>query len=264
MILALFLIGGAAGMIGGYLGIGGGVLMVPILIEVLQGRGVGPEHLFHLAFGTSLCAAIGTTAAATASYARARRVAWKVILWVAIPAIALSLVGSYLAAISATNLLRAAFSIFLLASAALLVRGKFAAPESDVPTRHFALIVTGCLAGIASAYLGIAGGVIMVSLFIVWARLPVEYAPGTSAAVGVVTTFVGALGYVLHGMQATNLPSGAIGFVLPSFAAPMMLGTILGAPLGSFLNRRFGTKIFRYIFAAFLLFIAGRLLLHSF
>ncbi len=264
LILLLFITGFAAGAFGGYLGIGGGVLMVPVLVELLHSRGVSAEHLFHLAFGTALCAAIGTAAATTASYARVRRVAWKVILWAALPAVAMSLVGSYLAAISETSLLRAAFSIFVIASAGFLIRGKFAPPGGSVPVRHFPLVVTGCLAGIASAYLGIAGGVIMVPLFLIWARLPVEHGPGTSAAVGIVTTVVGALGYILHGMHATGLPSGAVGFILPAFAAPMMIGTILGAPLGFSLNRRFGTKVFRYIFALFLLLIAARLLFRSF
>ncbi|MFH1011909.1 MAG: sulfite exporter TauE/SafE family protein [bacterium] len=261
--IVLFFTGLAAGVMGGYLGIGGGVIMVPVLVELLQNEGVDSGHLFHLAFGTALCAAIGTAAATTASYARAHRVAWKAILWAALPAVVMSLIGSYLAAISKTGLLRTAFSVFVITSAVLLIRGKFAPPDGSVPVRHIALVVTGCLAGIASAYLGIAGGVIMVPLFLIWARLPVEYGPGTSAAVGIVTTCVGALGYVLHGMQATGLPSGAVGFVLPGFAAPLMIGTILGAPLGTYLNRQFGTKVFRYIFAVFLLFIAARLLLRS-
>jgi uncharacterized membrane protein YfcA len=264
LILLLFITGFAAGAFGGYLGIGGGVLMVPVLVELFQSRAVGSEYLFQLAFGTSLCAAIGTTVMATVSYARRRRVAWNVILWTALPAVLMSLVGSYLAAISGTGLLRSVFSVFLIASALLLIRGKFALPERPVPVRHVALVATGCVAGISSAYLGIAGGVIMVPLFLIWARLPVEQGPGTSAAVGIVTTFVGALGYVLHGMHATGLPSGAVGFILPAFAAPMMIGTILGAPLGFSLNRRFGTKVFRYIFALFLLLIAARLLLRSF
>lgn len=238
--------------------------MVPILVEVLRAQAIPTEHLFHIAFGTSLCAAIGTTSISALSYSRAGRVAWNVILWAAIPAVAMSLVGSYLAAASAPNLLRAAFSFFLIASAVILVRGKFTPPESNIPVRRSALIGTGLIAGIASAYLGIAGGVIMVSLFLIWARLPVEKGPGTSAAVGIVTTSVGTLGYILNGWSVTNLPSGAIGFVMPSLAIPLMIGTILGAPIGAKLNRRFGTKIFRYIFAVFLLFIAGRLLLHSF
>ena len=238
--------------------------MVPVLIEILQTRGIPTEHLFQIAFGTSLCAAIGTTSMSAFNYSRAGRVAWNVILWAAIPAVVMSLVGSYLAAASAPDLLRTAFSIFLIASVVILIRGKFTPPEENIPVRHIALVGTGIIAGTASAYLGIAGGVIMVSLFLIWARLPVEKGPGTSAAVGIVTTTVGTIGYIINGMLADNLPTGTIGFVLPTYAIPLMFGAILGAPIGAQLNRRFGTKIFRYVFAIFLLFIAGRLLLRSF
>ncbi len=238
--------------------------MVPVLIEILQTRGIPTEHLFQIAFGTSLCAAIGTTSVSAFNYSRAGRVAWNCLIWAAIPAVVMSLVGSYLAAVSAPDLLRTAFSIFLIASVVILIRGKFTPPEENVPVRHVALVGTGLIAGIASAYLGIAGGVIMVSLFLIWARLPVEKGPGTSAAVGIVTTSVGTLGYILNGMAAQNLPSGTFGFLVPTYAIPLMLGAILGAPIGAKLNRRFGTKIFRYVFAVFLLFIAGRLLLRSF
>ncbi len=250
-------------MFGGYLGIGGGVIMVPVLIELLQNEGVGSAHLFHLAFGTSLCAAVAMTGMATLSYARSKRVAWKAILWVAIPAVVMSLVGSYLAALSNTNLLRTAFLIFLIVSAVLLIRGKFTSLQSDVGIKRIALVGTGFLAGIISAYLGIAGGVIMVPLFLIWAHLPVENAPGTSAAAGIITTSVGALGYILNGMPVQGLPAGAWGYVLPAFAAPMMLGAVVGAPVGTYLNRRLGTGVFRYIFAVFLLFVAARLLLRS-
>jgi uncharacterized membrane protein YfcA len=261
--IILLLTGLAAGVFGGYLGIGGGVIMVPVLVELLQARGVNPQHLFHLAFGTSLFTAIAMTSVATLSYAHAKRVAWKTTLWVAIPAVGMSLVGSYLAAISQTELLKVAFFIFLIISSILLIRGKAKPTHTQDDLRRHALIVTGLLAGIVSAYLGVAGGVVMVPLFIIWARLPVEKTPGTSASVGIITTFVGALGYMLHGMRAENLPDGAWGFVLPGFAVIMMIGAVVGAPIGSFLNRRFGTRVFRYIFAVFLLFVAARLLLRS-
>ncbi|MBU1937529.1 sulfite exporter TauE/SafE family protein, partial [bacterium] len=196
-------------------------------------------------------------------YSRAGRVAWNVFLWTAIPAVVTSLIGSTLAAASAPDLLRTTFSIFLIISVIILLRGKFTPHEENVPVRHVALVGTGIIAGTASAYLGIAGGVIMVSLFLIWAKLPVEKGPGTSAAVGIVTTSVGTIGYIIHGLGVPNLPSGTFGFLIPTYAVALMFGTILGAPIGAKLNHRFGTKIFRFVFAVFLLFIAGRLLLRS-
>jgi uncharacterized membrane protein YfcA len=262
-LIILFLTGIAAGLFGGYLGIGGGVIMVPVLVELLQSEGVGSEHLFHLAFGTSLLAAVAMTGMATLSYSRVKRVAWRAVLWVAIPAAGMSLVGSYLAALSDTRLLKTAFFLFLIISAILLIRGKHAPSDTQDNLRHHALIVTGLLAGIVSAYLGVAGGVVMVPLFLIWAHLPAEKAPGTSAAAGIITTSIGAFGYILNGISAQGLPAGAWGYVLPAYAAPMMLGAVIGAPAGTYLNHRFGTKIFRYVFAVFLLFVATRLLLRS-
>ena len=56
----------------------------------------------------------------------------------------------------------------------------------------------------------------MVPLFLLWAHLKTEQAPGTSNAVGVLTGIAGTIGYIINGWNVPDLPGGAWGYVMPA------------------------------------------------
>ncbi|MBU0509808.1 sulfite exporter TauE/SafE family protein [bacterium] len=256
--LWLFLLGFGTGVVGGFLGIGGGVIITVVLLEWFKAQGIPLDLRFHLAFGTTLLAIFGTAASATATYARMKRVLWPAATIMGAAAVATSLLGSWLAAESSGPVLKTFLAAFCVVNAILLLRNSRASSDGNSRKALPKYLVIGALAGLVSAYLGLAGGVVMVPLMLLWVRLPAEKAPGTSSAVGILTSLVGAVGYAWQGSGAAHLPEGAWGFVLPSLAIPVMIGTIAGAPIGSLLNRRFGRKSFRYAFAIFLILMAAR------
>ena len=115
--------------------------------------------------------------------------------------------------------------------------------------------------GFLSAYIGVAGGVLMVPVMLFIIKLPYELAVGTSSMVGIVTSLAGAIGYVINGWNVPDLPPGTIGYVYPAYALPILFGTLIGGPFGSKLNQGGNVKVFRWLFAAYLVFIAVRMLL---
>lgn len=256
--LWLFALGLGTGVVGGFLGIGGGVIITVVLLEWFKAQGLPVDLRFHLAFGTTLLAIFGTALSSTIAYQRMKRVVWPAVLPVGIGALLFSLAGSQLAAASSGRTLQTVFVVFCLVNAVLLVTRSPAADGNENRVYFVRCLIIGALAGTVSAYLGVAGGVVMVPLLMYWAKLPSPFIPGTSNAVGIVTCLVGAIGYMWSGSGAAQLPEGSWGFVVPSIAIPTLLGTLSGGPLGSLLNRRYGKKSFRYAFAVFLVAMALR------
>lgn len=262
-LLWLFLLGLATGVLGGYLGVGGGLLLTVVLLEVFKAQGVSAELRFHLAFGTSLLAILGTALSSSFAYQRMRRVYWPAVGLMSLMAVLFSLIGAWLAALSSGNVLRTVFVMFCIITAGLLVWRQNGVQETTPQLYHVRLLIIGTCAGLLSAYLGVAGGAIMVPLLILWAHVPSEMAPGTSNTVGVVTCAIGTIGYIINGADAANLPAGSWGFVVPSIAIPILMGTASGGPIGSYLNRRFGKRAFRYAFAVFLLIVSAKIYFSS-
>ncbi|MBU1638522.1 sulfite exporter TauE/SafE family protein [bacterium] len=258
--IGLLLLGFATGILGGYLGIGGALLITPVFLAMLKGEGVSDALRFKLAFGTALLSITGTGISAALSYAKMRRVHWPAVRATGIAAIVFSFVGSYLAARSPSFYLQYLFVVFALANVVMMLSPLKAHGDGDCSSSILRFTLIGVIAGLVSAYVGVAGGVIMVPLYLFWCRLPFEKAPGSSSAVGVMTSIVGTIGYIINGWHVPDLPTSAIGYVMPTYALPVLVGTLLGGPLGSKLNKRFGGSVFRKVFAFFLLAIALKIL----
>lgn len=260
-IIGLLLLGFATGILGGYLGIGGALLITPVFLEMLKSEDVSDALRFKLAFGTALLSITGTGISAALSYAKMKRVHWPAVGATGTAAILFSFVGSYLAARSPSFYLQYVFVAFALANVAAMLSPLKTHGDGNCDGSIWRFTFIGVIAGLVSAYVGVAGGVIMVPLYLFWCRLPFEQAPGSSSAVGVMTSIVGTTGYIINGWQVPDLPAGAIGYVMPTYAFPVLIGTLLGGPVGSKLNKKFGSGVFRKVFAFFLLAIAMKILL---
>lgn len=259
--LLLFAVGVAVGVLGGYLGIGGAVVITPVLLAVSAADQIPESVRYPLVFCSTLFAILGTSLSAGWTYARAGRVHWRGFRSLAVGALLLSFAGSTLAAHSSPDLLRKAFAIFALASAGLLISPLKGHTGGEFLFRAAPFVVLGMVTGFMSAYIGVAGGVLMVPVMLLLIKLPYEYAIGTSSMVGIVTSLAGLLGYIINGWGVPDLPAGAIGYFYPAYALPIMAGTVLGGPLGSKLNQGGSAKLFRWLFAAYLIFISVRMFL---
>jgi len=238
--VAALLSGFAAGLAGGLLGVGGGIVLVPILTSRFRVS----QHVAH---GTSL-AVIGATALSSlVIYGAHANVIWLTALWVALTSIVTVRYGARLARRLSSVALTRWFAAFLvLVAARLLFR-----PASQGAAIPSAAVVPvdlgiGALVGLLAGFMGVGGGILAVPAFTLLLGMSQRVAQGTSLAVILVTAPVGTIENSRHGQVAWAL-------------VPMLaLGAILGGPLASTLAHHVPQVLLARGFAVFLLVVAVR------
>jgi uncharacterized membrane protein YfcA len=122
------------------------------------------------------------------------------------------------------------------------------------------LFAAGAAIGAVSSLLA-AGGAFLCIPFLAWCSVPLRRAIGTAAAVGLPLAFAGALGYVVQGLRADNLPAFSLGFVYLPALVLVVATSMLAAPLGARVAHRLPVKRLRVIFALLLYVLAVRMLI---
>jgi uncharacterized membrane protein YfcA len=256
--LAYLAIGSVVGFFAGLLGIGGGMVMVPMLAWAFTAQGLAAEHIVHLALGTSMATIMFTSVSSMRAHHAHDAVDWKVARGMA-PGI---LTGSFLAALAAglipTRPLAVMFTmlVFYAATQILFDLRPKRSRELPGPTGVFA---AGAGIGAISSLLA-AGGAFMCIPFLVWCSVPVRRAIGTAAAVGLPIAVAGTAGYVLQGLRVAGLPAGTLGYVYLPALALVVITSMLAAPIGARVAHRVPVKRLRIVFAAVLYALAARML----
>ena len=254
------LLGIAAGLLAGLLGVGGGLVLVAGLALLLPAQGVASESVMHAALGTSLASVIITSIASTRAHALRGSVLWPSAAWL-VPGL---LLGAWLGSQVATRLDGNSLRLFVVAyctlSALQLLLGKPSANVSvgDAVPRGPLLSCAGLVIGAISALVGIGGGSMTVPLLI-WRGVAPVRAVGTSAACGIAIGLSAASGFAFHG-QATGMPTASLGYVYLPAAIGISLTSAWMAPRGAALAHRISALALRRVFAAFLLLMAALLL----
>jgi uncharacterized membrane protein YfcA len=242
------------------LGIGGGIILNPILFIYFAGRTGGVDPV-HVALGTGLSVAVFTTISSTIGHATRHRWRPKAILYLALGVVLASYFGSWLAAMLPGSTLKRLFALLLLAGAYRLYRGERAIGNREPSNSRILFIVVGMAAGALGALMGVAGGIVMVPAMIGLLHFPTKEVAGTSSAVAIAVALLGALGYMYHGWGVPGLPEGFWGYVDPKTAALLAVGSVPGAQFGAYLNRKWGGKTFRILFAIVLVLVALKLII---
>jgi uncharacterized membrane protein YfcA len=256
----LFIAGTVTGILAGLFGVGGGAIIVPILYQAFIFVGVSDPIRMPLAVGTSLAIIIPTTLAAFfAHYARNAVDVQVVRLW-AVPCFLGVLLGSAVASFAPPWVFKIVFILVAGANAAKLLAGR----ENwrlgdDLPDRP-AMLAIGFAMGILSALMGISGGMLSNMTMILYGR-SIHQAVATSAALGVVISLPGALGYILAGLpHAADLPPLSVGFV--SIPALLLLTpmSLLFAPIGARLAHAISRRVLEIAYGLYLLAASVRFL----
>lgn len=246
-----------AGILAGLLGVGGGVVIIPIMTSLFSRQGVSPACMLHLALGTSLATILVTSASSLRAHHRAGAVRWDIVWAIAPGIVAGTLAGSRLAAGLSTGVLRVVFSFFLLYVAVQMVRPARTGRRRPLPGK-IGLSAVGGLIGALSSLVGIGGGTLSVP-FLSRVGLGVHAAIGTSAAIGFPIAAAGTLGYVINGWGVEGLPHGSAGFVyLPAFFGIASV-SLFTAPIGARLAHRLPVSTLKRVFGLFLLGVAARM-----
>ena len=249
--LALYLgLGVAAGLLAGLFGIGGGMLIVPVLVYSFALQGVADSVAMHLALGTSLATIIVTASTSVWAHHRHRAVRWPLVGRLAPSIAAGAALGAMIADVIPGPILQRAFGTAELALAAYMLGGRAARPHRELPGTA-ALSIVGTGIGTLSALAGIGGGTLTVP-FLSWCNIPMRHAVGVAAACGLPIAIVGAGAYAWVGWGNPALPDWSSGYVYwPAFIG-ISVATLLCAPLGARMAHRLPEGLSRRLFALLL------------
>jgi uncharacterized membrane protein YfcA len=252
---ALYLaLGACAGVLAGLFGVGGGIIIVPVLVFSFGLQGFAPDVLTHLAVGTSLATIVFTSLNAIREHHKRGAVRWSVFAWMTLGIVIGGALGAKTASLIQGPHLQKIIGVFaLLVSVQMFLDFKPKASR-DVPGKG-GLTVAGVVIGWASAIFGIGGGSLTVP-YLSWRSVPMQQAIATSSACGLPIAVSGAASFILLGWQEPLLPAHSFGFVYLPALVGIAITSMLCARYGARLAHKLSPRLLKRLFAL-LLFSVG-------
>ena len=253
------LLGGFVGILAGLLGVGGGLVIVPILIIAFNLQGVPHEITMHLALGTSLASIIFTSISSFMAHHKRGAVDWLTVKRIVLGILTGTFIGSCFVAILSTNILKLFFICFIYFVAYQFLANKKPKASRELPG-IFGMFLAGNTIGFISSLVGIGGGAVSVP-YMTWCNVAVHRAIGTSAAIGLPIAISGTVGFVFNGWNNPILPEYSVGYVY----LPALLGiaaiSVLTAPLGVKLAHSLPVGKLKKIFSLLLIIVGTKMLI---
>ena len=246
------------GFMAGFFGIGGGLIMVPILFYIFSFAGIEQAFIMHLALGTSFSIIIPTSVISTITHMKFKAVDFNIVktfgVFVAIGVV----FGTIFAVNLKTSSLVLFFSIITMFFAIYFLTAKEKINPIQREINLIYRVIFGFLSGFLSAPMGIAGGVINTPILKIFGY-QVKVAIGSSAAVGFLIALIGAIGFAVSGSYLNvNVPL-SLGFInIPAFLifAPI---TMFMAKVGAKTVHKFDKKLIGKLFGVYLFIISCKL-----
>jgi uncharacterized membrane protein YfcA len=258
-LLIYLVLGAVAGLFAGLLGVGGGLIIVPVLLWLFSSKGMAPGVVMHLAVGTSLATIIVTSLSSIAAHQRRGAVQWRLV-GLLTPGILLGAwSGAWLADLLSTLWLQRVFAAFAILVSMQMAFGFAVSAHRSLPGRS-GMSVAGGLIGAVSAIVGIGGGSMTVP-YLHWNGVAMRNAVATSAACGLPIALAGSVGFLVVGWGDGALPEGSGGFLYGPALPGIVITSLLFAPLGARLAHSIPVSALRRVFALLLFAVGIRLLL---
>ncbi len=258
-LLIYLLLGAVAGLFAGLLGVGGGLIIVPVLLWLFTSKGINPVAVMHLAVGTSLATIIVTSISSILAHQRRGAVRWGLV-GLLTPGIVLGAwSGAWLADLLSTLWLQRVFAAFAILVSMQMAFGLDVTAHRSLPGRG-GMFAAGSLIGAVSAIVGIGGGSMTVP-YLHWNGVAIRNAVATSAACGLPIALAGSVGFLVTGWGDAALPEGSIGFLYGPALPGIVITSLLFAPLGARLAHTIPVSALRRVFALLLFGVGIRLLL---
>lgn len=255
LILSLLACGVFAGVLAGLLGVGGGIVIVPMLYHVFTVYGVGENLAMPLSVGTSLSTIVLTAWVSARNHYRRGGVDGALVRRWVIPVLVGVLVGTSIGHFISGAMLKTLFGVLLvLVSLHMLISSRHALTVfADLPARWIQSVLA-VIVGTVSAMLGIGGGTVMVPILSLFS-FPIHRAVSTASVFGLIISIPATLGYLYSGWHVSGLPLGSTGYVNWLAFASLVPATMLCAPLGVKLAYRLNVSQLKQVFAVFLLIV---------
>lgn len=260
MLYVFFILSGAtAGLLSGLLGIGGGVIVVPMLALLFKWQGFASTTIMHMAAGTSLAVMIATTSRSLASHLKRKIKFWSIYKTLAPSVIIGTMTGAIAAHFIHSDILKIIFGIFVLVVAAKMLLNPKAKPTRQLPGMMGRSII-GFIIGGKSGLLGIGGGALTIPI-LTHCNVNMRRAVVISVATGLTVATIGTCTFILTGLHTAHLPAWSLGYVYTPAWPFVAGGSALCAPLGVMLSHKINTAWLKRIFAVFLVIVGVHMLI---
>lgn len=260
-LLAYLALGIFVGFFAGLFGIGGGLVLVPVLSFLFDAQNLTAQNNLHLSLGTAMAAILFSAAYSTRTHHAHGMVNFSIVRSMT-PSL---LIGTGLGALIASRValiyLTIFFALFVYFAAAQMLLNLKPKPTRQLPG-SLGMTLAGTGIGAISSLVSIGGGTLSVP-FMLHHNITLKHAIGTSAALGFPIAIGGTLGYIATGWALPSLPPNALGFVYLPALLPIALGSLLTTPLGARATHRLPIKLLRKAFAGLLLLLATQMLLKT-
>jgi uncharacterized protein len=263
LLASLLALGVVVGFLAGLLGIGGGMMLVPVLTYVLVRQGVASGAAVKMAIATSMVTIVFTSLSSLRVHRRLGNVRWDVAKALA-PGI---VVGGLLAGAGAFAVLKGQglallFAGFIAYTAVQMLLDRKPRPGRQMPG-PVGTTVVGAGIGFVSGLVG-AGGAFLSVPFMTWCNVPPRQAVGTSVALAPPIALASTVGYVISGWQLSPVLPGAVGYLYLPALVVVSLASVSLAPLGARTAQKLPVLLLKRLFAVLLLGLAGSMLHRAF
>ena len=258
--LASVLLGMVTGVLAGLFGIGGGLVIVPVLVILFSAHGFSADVVMIMAVASSLAAIILTAISSMLAHHRLGSLLWAKVFSLTPGIMIGAAAGAVLAKQISADTLRlilVAFLLYVGVQMALQIKPK----EGNAKQSKVLDALVGVVIGLVSAIVGIGGGTLTVP-YVVHGRHLMRQAVAVASACGLPIAVVGTVSYVLLGWHDARLPEWSLGYVyLPAFLG-VSVSSIFTAPIGAKLAHKLPAATLKRYFSLLLFIMAAKLLWH--
>lgn len=251
--LTLLAGGAVAGLLAGLMGVGGGIVIVPLLYHVFGAYGIAETVAMPLAVGTSLSTIVLTSLVSARNHYRRGGVDRALVrAWIGAVLVGVGL-GTVAAQWAPASVLRVGFGVLaaVVALHMLMSTRRPLQAATQLPARSWQRLL-GVGVGAVSSLLGIGGGTVMVPLLSLFSY-PIRRAVGTAAVFGFVIAVPASVGYLVAGWDRAGLPPASTGYVNWLAFLTLVPATVLLAPVGVRLAYGIDVTGLKRLFALFLM-----------
>jgi len=265
-LLLLFAAGCLTGFLAGFFGVGGGIILVPILLAIFTTTlDISSLVATHLTLGTSLLVVVFASLTSAYQYYKNGHVVPRAALFIGATSVLAAFAGAAIASVLRGKALQQIFAaVVTVAAVGLLLQSEGSKQEKPMKLSPGGLMAIGGVTGLVSSLAGVGGGVFSIPMMYSLMNFPVKKALGTSSATIVITGLAATLGYVLNGLGDPDLERYShftLGYVDYLHAIPVVAGTLPFAKFGATLAHRTHGDRLRKLYAVFLIVIAARMFL---
>jgi len=256
--IVLPVLGAVVGTLSGLLGIGGGIVLVPMLATILPYLGVGSDVAIHLALGSALATSSFTLFSSGFAHKRHGNLD-KHILYIFLPGIILgAIVGPYIVHLLPATLLRNIIGLMLLALA-INMAFDYQIPHTRTLPNRFILLISVFVISLVSSFAGLSGAVFIVP-YLVWFATPMRKSVGTAAMCGLPLSIVGMISYMVVGYNSQDLPAYSVGYVYWPAVILISLTSMPAAQLAAKFSSKLPKELLKRLLAIVLTIVACKML----